>query len=303
MRIGIPRALSYYHFHAFWEAFFANLGISVVVSGPTTRDLIQAGAAMMPAEACLPLKCFAGHVASLANNADAIFIPRIVCPRIHPSVKLACPKLIGLPDVFRALCPDIDILSLHIDSRTGKPSRAYYRLAAHLGYARNDAMNAYESARAQACRAPAPGQQRRDPGTLAIGLAGHAYLVHDAALHGHIADTLRSLDCDIVYAPDGLRDNRSASDGPVPVVSWHFEQEILHDMAFFLAARHIHGIVYLLSFGCGAGSITSELIEYELRPHYPPKPLLRLLIDEHTAETALVTRLESFVDMIRERRS
>jgi len=37
MRIGVPRALSFYRFHPAWAAFFDRLGVELVVSPPTNQ--------------------------------------------------------------------------------------------------------------------------------------------------------------------------------------------------------------------------------------------------------------------------
>jgi len=39
MKVGIPRALSYYAYYPFFVTFFKKLGIEVVVSDETTRRL------------------------------------------------------------------------------------------------------------------------------------------------------------------------------------------------------------------------------------------------------------------------
>ena len=41
MKIGIPRALSYYNFFPFWYGFFSDLGIEIVLSDKTTKQIID----------------------------------------------------------------------------------------------------------------------------------------------------------------------------------------------------------------------------------------------------------------------
>ena len=38
MKVGIPRALSYYDFFPFWYGFFSDLGIEIVLSDVTTKQ-------------------------------------------------------------------------------------------------------------------------------------------------------------------------------------------------------------------------------------------------------------------------
>ena len=95
--IGIPQALASYYFYPLWKTFFTELGFDVITSGPTDRKKLNQGIQLAPSEACLPLKCYLGHVAALAETVEAIFVPRLVCLQKHPRVKLGCPKFIGLP--------------------------------------------------------------------------------------------------------------------------------------------------------------------------------------------------------------
>ena len=58
MRIGIPRALSFYNYYPFWHGFFTNLGFEVVLSGKTTKSIVSSGSALTTAqksEGCLTL--------------------------------------------------------------------------------------------------------------------------------------------------------------------------------------------------------------------------------------------------------
>jgi predicted nucleotide-binding protein (sugar kinase/HSP70/actin superfamily) len=50
-------------------------------------------------DACIPIKVFHGHVASLRNKVDCIFIPRLMS--LEGSITL-CPKFLGLPDMVKS---------------------------------------------------------------------------------------------------------------------------------------------------------------------------------------------------------
>ena len=70
MNIGIPRALLYYQYFPMWKTFFEELGGKVVISPPTTKDIIASGASRVVADTCLPVKVFLGHVLSLIGWSD-----------------------------------------------------------------------------------------------------------------------------------------------------------------------------------------------------------------------------------------
>jgi predicted nucleotide-binding protein (sugar kinase/HSP70/actin superfamily) len=55
------------------------------------------------------------------------------------------------------------------------------------------------------------------------------------------------------------------------------------------------------SFACGTGAVTNELIQ-RAAVHRHGVPTVMLLMDEHTGEAGLITRVESFVDLLRLRK-
>ncbi|MFC2048550.1 acyl-CoA dehydratase activase-related protein, partial [Chloroflexota bacterium] len=132
MRIGIPRALLYYQYYPMWKTFFEELGAEVIVSPPTTRAMLTEGSARVVAETCLPVKVFLGHVLSLVEKCDWIFIPAI--RSIEKNI-LNCSKFLGLPDMTRAVIPESPpILDIDIDINKGTPAlyHAIYKLGRHL---------------------------------------------------------------------------------------------------------------------------------------------------------------------------
>lgn len=302
--IGIPRALAYYYYHTMWTTFFSELGFQVKTSRVTDRSVIEHGITHVPNEACLPLKCYAGHVAQLYEQhgdeqIDWIFIPRLVCTQSKPSVKLCCPKFIGLPDMVHALMPDAPILSLDIDLRIRPEREAFLALAERLACSARPARHAYEAA-VNASRVgrdePAP-EVLKTP-ALTIALLGHRYVLEDPYLCLDIRRRLVRNGCRVIEDSTFPFAGNHHHESRVCPTSWQFEDDILFAAYRFLHQSTVDGIVYLLSFGCGAGSITSEIIEHELRED-SHVPILRIIIDEHTAEAGFLTRLESFVDMIR----
>ena len=76
--IGIPRALYYYLQPGLWETFFAELGLEVVVSEPTSQRTIELASLTSEAEHCLALKVLDAQLSLLAGKVDAIFVPRIL---------------------------------------------------------------------------------------------------------------------------------------------------------------------------------------------------------------------------------
>lgn len=300
--VGIPQALSYYYFYPLWCAFFTHLGIDIKTSSTTNRRTLEAGCSVVPSEACLPLKCYVGHVLSLINEVDFIFVPRLVCLEKKPRVKLGCPKLIGLPDMVKALIPRANLLSLDVDCRTEPEAKAYTRLAHALGYTSAEGKRAYDYAKEEFKRitasekSPCAANVSKDNMTT-VGVLGHAYLLHDNYLNMNVWTKLSDLGCHSIDCHHVSDSDIEKGMKQIKPVTWYFEDRVLGAAVAFRDVDAVSGIVYLVSFGCGAGSITNEIIELEILQH-SSMPFLRIILDEYSGETGLMTRLESFVDMV-----
>jgi predicted nucleotide-binding protein (sugar kinase/HSP70/actin superfamily) len=87
----------------------------------------------------------------------------------------------------------------------------------------------------------------------------------------------------------------SVGDGPT---SWHFANQILNAVA--LARRHPNLFLLCVSnFSCTIDAFTQAMIGSELGA----KPYLTIEIDAHTADAGVQTRLEAFLDIIRNYRA
>ncbi|SFL31485.1 acyl-CoA dehydratase activase-related protein [Halanaerobium salsuginis] len=116
-KIGIPRALLYYYYFPFWLKLFAELGVEVIISDNTARDLLDKGVKKSLSEICVPMKILVAHVLNLdEKNCDYIFLPRF--KSIRKGVVL-CPKFLGLPDMISHSLPDLkaELIADQIESK------------------------------------------------------------------------------------------------------------------------------------------------------------------------------------------
>jgi predicted nucleotide-binding protein (sugar kinase/HSP70/actin superfamily) len=303
MTIGIPQALNYHYYNPLWPAFFEKIGCQVVMSGPTNRQKLDAGIKVTPSEACLPLKCYFGHLLSLLDTADRIFVPRLVCMQKNPGIRLGCPKLIGLPDMARAIAPEANILTTDIDLRLQCKEASYAALAQQLGCSKRAGLQAFTEAEKEFAlyrkgkihdlKAGA-----EPNGKILLGLLGHAYLLYDDYLNLNLMKKIRESGAQIINCHELPEKELANACEQINPISWYFEDHILSAAQLFCHTSKLSGIIYLLSFGCGAGSITHELIDYEMNA-MQNIPFLKIVLDEHTGETGLMTRIESFLDMIK----
>jgi predicted nucleotide-binding protein (sugar kinase/HSP70/actin superfamily) len=145
-RVGIPRVLAYYSFYPQWRTYLEELGMEVVLSPPTTKEILDQGIRDTVTDACIPIKVFHGHVAALIGQVDYILIPRLVS--IDGDATL-CPKFLGLSDMVKTSVTDIPpLLTPRLDIRDGRfaPFKAWLQVAKILGASRRKAVLAYRRA-------------------------------------------------------------------------------------------------------------------------------------------------------------
>ena len=303
MRIGVPRALSFFRFHPAWTIFFEKLGAEIVVSPPTTRATLEAGKSYALAENCLPLKLFFGHVHSLIGNVDAILVPSI--QRFsHDSAN--CANLIGLPDILKSLMPNLPLLiAPDIDLSEGE--RAVWLMVVKEGgrFSRNPLLlrEAAQAGWAGYLRAHAAmlernltpagfddpdGYQPRSSNGTPVAVIGHPYNLYDHFMNHNLLSRLERLGIDPL-TPERL--------GPWPTPDyWTFEYELVGAARLALERGEVKGCISVAAFGCGADAVMLDEVQ-KLTATYGI-PLMNLTLDEHSGEAGLVTRIEAFVDML-----
>ena len=321
--IGIPRALLYYQYYPMWKTFFEELGAEVIASPPTTQTMLIAGSSRVVAETCLPVKIFLGHVLSLVEKCDYIFIPAI---RSVKSKVYNCSKFLGLPDMTRAVVPespptlDIDI---DINKGRGKLYQAIYKLGRHFTWnpsgirkASLAAWQAYLNYRElMSSHGLTPPQaiekvtgtpatdlkvQHSNPPTptrATIALIGHPYLLYDEHVNYQLIYRLEQA-YNKVSTPEMLT-SKELEAGIVRLVStayWTYEEEVVGAGGHYLQSG-ADGIIGIMAFGCGPDSLMMDMIHRQANK-LRTTPFMSLALEEHTSEAGMVTRLEAFLDMI-----
>jgi len=319
IRIGIPRALLYYQYYPVWKTFFEELGAEVVVSPPTTRNMLAEGSARVVADTCLPVKVFLGHVLSLVGKCDWIFIPAV---RSVENKVYNCSKFLGLPDMTKAVIPESPpILEIDIDINKGKSElyQAIYRLGRHfswnpfkvrqaglaawqayLNY--RELMSSHKLAPPEAIEkisgTPGKASSAKPASTRAtIALIGHPYLLYDEYINHRLIHRLEQagnkvLTPEMVTAPE----LESAVDRLIGGAYWTYEEEVVGAGGHYLQ-NGADGVIGIMAFGCGPDSLMMDTVRRQ-SARLRTTPFMCLTLEEHTAEAGVVTRLEAFTDMI-----
>jgi len=136
------------------------------------------------------------------------------------------------------------------------------------------------------------------PGRIEIVLLGHAYNIYDEYISMNLIERLRSLGARVSTAdlvPQAVIDEQA---GTLPKkLFWTLGRKMIGAAFAFWGSRQFDGMIYLSSFGCGPESLVGELVARWAKRR-SDIPFMLLTIDEHTAATGMVTRLEAFTDML-----
>lgn len=315
-RVGIPRCLLYYSYFPGWKRFFEEIGAEVVISSPTNKKILDQGIQQAVDEICLPFKLFFGHVESLKDQVDYMFVPRMMSIERNEWI---CPKFLGLPDMVRAqmeglpplISPDLNMrhsrLGLYRAAKdAARPFTTSSVKVAHALYRSLKDQWRFETELKRG-RTPLEVLEKKsypDPGRepLVIALLGHPYLIYESYTNMDLIHRLREMGAMLVTPEMIQREQilQGAAEQKKDLF-WTLNKKVMGAAYHFLNQRSVDGMIQLAAFGCGPDSLVNELVERRARRD-GQVPILSLNIDEHSGEAGLVTRLEAFVDMLKFRR-
>jgi predicted nucleotide-binding protein (sugar kinase/HSP70/actin superfamily) len=322
IKVGIPRALHFYRYFPFWKKLLEELDVEIILSPPTNKKIVEEGVTHGFGELCIPVKIYYGQTLKLVRDnpdLDYIFVPRYVA-----EVKEAyfCPKFLSLPDVIKILPEVPKILNFEVNVKEFPIATSAIELAKELGRTQNQALQAYREAQKyfdeyhNFLRKGAPVNhalrlverglpfklpKRKQEGDLRFLLLGHAYNIFDTFINLDFQKKLRDQGIKVITI-----ENLPESIFKEPVIInkrlrnyWLHEEEIMQAIRYFLTKGRdeIDGVIFLISFACGPDSLISELIMRDMK--VVGLPFLEIIMDEHSGEAGLLTRVESFVEMVR----
>lgn len=294
-RIGIPRALTTHSLYPLYAAFFAKLGMETVLSGVDPRGELKSYSGF-----CFPAQIAHGAVLDLAKQGvDWVFLPHVThMPQAAPCREsYLCPITQASPYFLAKAFPGVRFLSPELDFTNGYadcsamvqaavreldvPPKSAERAWGAATRAQTEAEEALRELGRQAL------EQAVASGKPTILLAGHSYNAYTPEASMSVSKKLTSMGV-LVIPADCLS---PIEEGPT---AWHFANQILNGMA--LVQRHPNLFLLCVSnFSCTIDAFTHSLVASGLGA----KPYLLLEIDGHTADGGVQTRLEAFLDIIR----
>jgi predicted CoA-substrate-specific enzyme activase len=312
-RIGIPRTMYFKELLPFFSAFLAGLGIEAVLSGPSNKHLIHRGVEALVNEPCFPLKVAHGHLAELMDmGVERIFLPSVVNMQApgHPlGYGQVCPysqtlpytapasldfaagnvELITSPVRFgwdaATLFKDLKELARKLRVPIGKVPKAM-----QLGHAAQADFYACIHKRGKEVL------ERIGPDERAMVVVSRPYNGADPGINLGLPGKM--MDLGVWALPMDYLDLDSQMDAKnLSGMYWRYGQKILASANIIRKDPRLHA-VYISNFGCGPDSFIAHFFAQAMAG----KPYLEIEIDEHSADVGAVTRLEAFLDSLKNAR-
>ena len=309
-KIGLPRTMFFRELLPFFRTFFTSLGFEVVISGQTNKSIIHQGVECMAAETCLPIKVAHGHILELMQQGvDRIFLPSVVDMKANS------------PDYQQGVvCPYAQALAYTIHSAINFKEKGLQVIQPVLFFGRGDkalkrglmslttslGINPFLISKAMAMALAAQedfsqkqlgrGQEIMDqlgPHEIAMMVVSRPYNGFDPGINLNIPKKLGDLGIQAIPMDFFPLDLPSESGEP-KYHYWRFGQKILSAAEILKKNPRLYGI-YITNFSCGPDSF----ILHFFRDMLKGKPYLEIEIDEHSADAGVVTRLEAFLDSLK----
>jgi len=309
--IGVPKILSMWEFMPFWKAFLTELGFSPVFSDPTNKKTIREGVESIIVETCFPIKLTHGHVLNVINKGiKRIFIPSVINMRrlsTNAPNAFACPYAQSIPYSIRASI-DFEVRDVTVDTPIvyfGKSRREVFenlitygreikRSKSEVKKAVASAFEAQETFYRKIAQIGAETLSSLSDNDKAMVIIGRPYNSADPGANLNIHKKLMDLGVHSIPMDMLPVAENTINEDDLESMYWGYGQKILRAARSIKKLTNIYGI-YVTSFGCGPDSFITHFFKKVIKG----KPFLQLEIDEHSADAGIVTRLEAFLDSIK----
>ena len=311
-RVGIPMSLISWQYLPMYSQFLKALGFEVVLSGQTDKRLIRIGVEAVTSQPCFPVKVAYGHITELLEKkVDFIFLPSVVsstasfpankhnqiCPYVQSfayQVKAAFANKLGSTKIItspirlgegRALVVKSFVeLGKELKVGAAKARRAVtVALAAQAGFDK-----ALIDKGKEILGRPGPDQK-------VFVLVSRPYNGCDDGMNLQLPKKLAELGVQIIPMDMLQLSSAELTDPSLHErVYWAYGQRILRAAEVIKRDPRLFG-VYLSNFSCGPDSFISTFFKDIMGD----KPCLQLEIDEHSADAGVITRLEAFLESLK----
>ena len=202
---------------------------------------------------------------------------------------IACPKFGALPDAAAAdVASDKPVLIIEINENKKPLKKTLFELGCDLKVPSLKVKKAIEKAYNRMYlerELLMKTKYKEDVPTFLI--LGHPYILHDPFISGMIIKKLNELKVNIEIFSFSKEYSSETN------IMWCTSNKMYHKISTMEKSQY-NGIIQIAAFNCGCDSMMIETF----RPVINEKkiPYMVLIIDEHSAQAGLDTRLEAFID-------
>jgi len=303
--VGVQQALVFFSMGVLWTHFLTRLGLQVVISPSTNYRISRLGIESTNTETCYPVKISHGHVRTLTEVSDFLFLPNMITMKTPQPQEVGyfCPLVEMNQFMVRsALSLDPGKLfapTLHMKHEDPRiVQELYEHIGKKLGRSRKQVADAFFEG--QAAQDRFEEEIRRegerivrslDPDDLVVVVTGRPYNLYDERLNlrlGHqlAKSGIKGIPMDFCYT-----DEEDLSD--FPNMYWGLGAKILRTARVVARNPGWFGL-HITNFACGADSFVEHFYTYLM----DTKPYLILELDEHSAVAGMMTRVEAFKNVI-----
>lgn len=297
-KIGIAKSLLYYYYKDLWIYFFKYLDFDVVISKNTNKEILKNGENLSIDEACLALKIFLGHIDSIKDKCDYVLVPRLFSVKENEGV---CTNFSCLYDLVKNTYEDINIINYNVDLKQNESELlGFLKMGRSLGIPYIKSYKAYKFAKKKSIEIRKEKEKKQKElihnNNLKILIAAHPYNLYDELIGKNVVNYLESLGITIIYSdriPHKLINTeckKLSTD-----LYWTHSKEVMASINYY--KNKVNGIILLSSFPCGPDSLTNDLISRKVKNI----PILTLLFEDLNSNIGLITRLESFFDILKQK--
>ncbi len=294
-QIGIPRALLTHSLYPLFSSYLTNLGFEVILSD------IEPDVELLPnAPFCYPIQILHGAVANLVKrDIQLIFIPYVHRLKLSQgwSDSTFCPITLSAPyltlpifDQSTILTPELDYSEGYLGNGTlvefayekfNIPvelcQRAYDKAARH-----QDSLETQVKEKGKEILARIINSDE-----IGIIVVGRSYNVYPPETSQSIPKKLVSMGVNVI--PFDFLEPVSETDIP-----WYFANYVKEAMNLVIQHENLF-LLYINNYSC----TVDAFIQNHVRTEMASKPYLLLELDAHVADAGTQTRLEAFLEIIR----
>ena len=295
IKIGIPRAFLYYRYGVLWKSFFEKLGLNVVLSPETNREILNLGINNTIDECCLSYKIYIGHAIYLSEKCDYILVSR-VCD--YGKKDKVCTRLNGTYDNLKYIIPKEMIIDFNID-HTNHKYQIFEFFKIGLKFSKNPIKIIYSYFYANKKQKNYDINKHKEENNKLLKknkkilILSHFYNIKDKFISNYIIDYLEKNNVTPILS-NNLNKKLAAefSEYFSNTLYWKYSKEMIGSLYYY--KHQIDGIIFISTYPCGIDSLVNNLAILK----NSEIPILTLIIDENITDLSLETKLESFIDII-----